>query len=162
MNAPGTAPAGATLHALYERSPADPRRAAVGRAGLPPAASDATAPWALVRDAPVQGHAMASCLLARMAPHAADLGGGALSSGGGATPTVGGGRAPLASGSLTHGRGASYPPVWLPCLSGRYRATHPAPPGPDCTDNVLERQAQAAPAANPPPDPWGLAQVVPP
>ena len=45
------------------------------------------------------------------------------------------------------------PPLW----SCRDRATHPAPPRPDCTANVRERQAQAAQAHKPPADQGGAA-----
>src|SRR5215831_7266813 len=56
MDPPWAAPAVATLHDLYELSAADPRRSSVVYSRLSQAASDAPAPWTLVRHAPVQSN----------------------------------------------------------------------------------------------------------
>jgi len=55
------------------------------------AESHATAPRTRVRDAPIQGNAVDSCLTARVTQHPARLGGCALSSCGGLVQTPGGG-----------------------------------------------------------------------
>ena len=62
------APAGATLYHLCALSPADPGRSSPGDAGLPQAASPASAPWPLGRPAPIPSAPM----VARLAPGGAE------------------------------------------------------------------------------------------
>src|SRR5437762_9861661 len=79
MDSAGTAPAGATLYALYKLPATDTGRSSHVHAGLPQAASPASAPWTLVRHAPVQSDPLESCLPSGGAEPLAALRGGAMS-----------------------------------------------------------------------------------
>jgi hypothetical protein len=104
MDLTRAASASATLHDVEELSPTHSGRSALVRAGLPQAASHATAAWTLVRDASIQGHAVDSCLTACVTHYPAHLGGCALSSCGGLARTPGGGSTTPAARAITRRR----------------------------------------------------------
>src|SRR5262249_11930416 len=91
MDPAWAAPAVATLHDLYELSPADPGRSSLVHSGLPQAASYAPAPRTLAWHAPVQSVALYALFTARVAESLAHYRGCALSPGRDLTPTRGGG-----------------------------------------------------------------------
>src|SRR5262245_44684695 len=125
MDPAWAAPAVATLHDLYELSPADPGRSSIVYSGLPQAASHAPAPRMLVWHAPVQSDAVDSCVTPRGAERLAHLGRCAVSQCRGLTPT------PEHRGSPTsrpHGHTRSGPPF---CHDGTER---PIPRPTDTTE----------------------------
>jgi hypothetical protein len=119
LDPPRAAPAGATLDDCSARAPAHPGRSALVPAGLPAAASHATAPRPRVREAPLPSDAGASWLTARGTPHPAGRGGCARSSGGGLGRTPGGGRTPPGRRARTRRRGPTPLPPGAPLVVRR-------------------------------------------
>src|SRR5712691_2669048 len=107
MDPAWAAPAGATLHDLYELSPANPGRSSIVHSGLSQAEYHSPAPWALVRHAPVQSDAMDACLTPGAAYHLASLGGCDLSQCRGLAPIPWGGVPACALGVGTVGNCSS-------------------------------------------------------
>src|SRR5262245_24846198 len=105
MDSAWTAPAGATLSDLYQLPAPDTGRSSPVYSGLPQAASHASAPWTLVRHAPVQSDPMDSRLAPRVAERLADLRGCTVSQRRSvAPPSWRGGGAAALGGSLVRSR----------------------------------------------------------
>src|SRR2546428_2764659 len=100
MDSAGTVPTVTKIHDLYELPTADTSRSSFVHSGLSQTEYNSNAPWALVRDAPVEGESLDSCVTPGIAQHSAHLGRCALSHGRGLAPTTGGGGATPVTGVL--------------------------------------------------------------
>src|SRR2546428_237229 len=101
MDSAGTVPTVTKIHDLYELPTADTSRSSFVHSGLSQTEYNSNAPWALVRDAPVEGESLDSCVTPGIAQHSAHLGRCALSHGRGLAPTTGGGGATPVTGVLS-------------------------------------------------------------